>query len=185
MLPKLYYEIINNEEIKINLEEKFDFIIIENSTTDEYMFYSKEKLTIFATDGTGGVYATIGDGDDLDKLPIAFISSEGQAGKIAKSFNELIALIIYYPFWKDILKFSGNGDLKQMRKSITYLEEERIEFVSDFKKVQKNISIELRIIKKDNLIENLHKEVMEKPYFTVYSIEDNNTSDTLIGSNIF
>ncbi len=185
MLPKLYYQIKNNETIKLKLEERFDFIIIdESNNTEEYLFHAKEKLTIFATDGAGGVYTTIEKGDDIEEFPIAFISSEGQSGKIARTFNELIELIIYYPFWQDILKFSSNGDLEQMTKSIPYLEGERIEFIPDYKKVQRVISNELGIVKRSSLLENLLKEVMEKPFFKVFSTEDDNIYDTLIGSYI-
>lgn len=180
MLPTLYYQIKDKENIKINLEKMFDFIIAESINTEEYWFYAKEKLTILATSASGGVYATIAKGEDIEKFPIVFISSEGKAGKIAKSFSELIQLIIYYPYWQDMLSFSGGGDFEKMIKSIPCLEDERIEFHSNYKRIQKEISDELGLVKDSRLLENLLKEVMEKPFFRVFSTEDDNMSDTLI-----
>ncbi len=182
ILPELYYKIKSDKDIRRLFEEIFDFIIMEESTsTEDYLFYSREKLTIFATDGAGGVYATVETDDNHDTF-IVFISSEGQAGKIARSFNQLINLIIHYPFWSDILKFSGNGRLEEMKKSIKPLEDERVEFIPCYLEVQKTIADKLKITKNKKLIEYLYEVVMEEPKFVVFSTIDNNTSDDLIGS---
>ncbi|KYH28751.1 hypothetical protein CLTEP_27530 [Clostridium tepidiprofundi DSM 19306] len=181
MLPKLYLEINNKESIKNMLEDYCDFILCSPSNnTEEYGFYAKEKLTILATDGSGGVYSVIKDMNE-EKSPIVYVSSEGQAGKIANSFNELLSLIIYYPFWLDILKFSGNGDINRMMEVIPSLEKERIEYIPNYIKIQKEIGDSLGIIKSEKSIEDLREFVLEKPSFTVYSTEDNNPSETLVG----
>jgi hypothetical protein len=182
MLPKLYLEINNKENIKDMLENYCDFILCNpSSDTKEYQFYAKEKLTILATDGSGGVYAIISN-MNIEKSPIVYVSSEGQAGKIANSFNELLSLIIYYPFWSDILKFSGDGDINKMIEVIPSLEKERLEYIPYYVQIQKEIGDNIGIIKSEKSIQDLKKIVLEKPAFTVYSTEDDNSSETLVGS---
>ncbi|GAA0177849.1 hypothetical protein SH2C18_09980 [Clostridium sediminicola] len=180
MLPKLYLEIDSKENIKNMLENYCDFILCKPSNdTEEYMFYAKEKLTILATDGSGGVYAIVGDGD-VEKLSVVYVSSEGQAGKIANSFNELLSLIIYYPFWLDILKFSDNADIDRMIDTVPLLEKERLEDIPDYIEIQEEIGCNLGLAKSKKSINNLRNIVIEKPGFVVCSTEDNNPSETLV-----
>lgn len=180
MLPKLYYQIKGNQSIKISLEELFDFITTEPTNTDQYWFNTEETLIILAANAAGGIYAAIEKGDNIEKFPIVYISSEGQAGKIAKSFSELVQLIIQYPYWHDMLRFSDGGDLEKMFEAILYLENERIEVHSDYKEVQHQIIDKLGIVNRSDILENMLKVVFEKPYFRVFSADDNTMSDHLI-----
>lgn len=50
-----------------------------------------------------------------------YISSEGQAGRIAKNGIELFQILISRPDWRDLLKFSAGGDLDEMRRSADIL----------------------------------------------------------------
>ncbi|WIF95467.1 hypothetical protein [Caminicella sporogenes] len=182
ILPKLYLEINKKEDIKEVLEEYCDFILCEpSSNTEEYLFYAKEKLTILATDASGGVYAMISD-IDVEKSPIVYVSSEGQSGKIANSFSELISLIIYYPFWKDILCYLG--DINKIKEIIPSLEKDMLKYIPNYIQIQKEVGNSLGIIKSEKIIESFIEVVLEKPDFIVYSIQDDEPSETLIGSYV-
>jgi hypothetical protein len=83
----------------------------------------RQALTVVAGDSSGGVFIAYGDGE-IEQLPILYASSEGQAGRLASSLAELLALMMALPRWHDLLKFSGNGDLEEMRKTARLLEQD-------------------------------------------------------------
>jgi hypothetical protein len=68
-------------------------------------------------DGGGGVFALLPPAGR-----VLYVSSEGQAGIIAADFEEFFQLIVAYPYWHDILKFSGNGQLAEMQRAALALE---------------------------------------------------------------
>lgn len=81
------------------------------------------KFHVLAGDGTGGVFLAYGEGAP-EELPVLHATSEGQAGKIAHNLQDALALHIQMPYWRDVLKYSGNGDLEQMRRAAPFLETE-------------------------------------------------------------
>ena len=68
------------------------------------------------SDGTGGAFVLLPSQDVL------YVSSEGRAGIIADSFEAFVQLVVARPYWLDILKFSGGGDLQEMRRAAEALE---------------------------------------------------------------
>jgi hypothetical protein len=53
---------------------------------------------------------------------VLYVSSEGQAGIIAADFEEFIQLIVACPYWRDVLKYSANGNPHEMRRAAAALE---------------------------------------------------------------
>lgn len=88
------------------------------------------KFHVLAGDGAGGVFLAYGEGTPED-LPVLHATSEGQAGKIANSLRDAVALHIQLPYWRDLLKFSGDGDLAQMRRASPFLESEYSEDIPE------------------------------------------------------
>ncbi|NIA00902.1 hypothetical protein [Massilia sp. CCM 8734] len=84
--------------------------------------YSWIKLTpehrflVIAGESTGGAYLSYGSGD-FDQMPVLYVTSEGSAGKVASNLSEFLAIIVALPYWEDLLKFSGGGNLAEMRKA--------------------------------------------------------------------
>ncbi|MBR0784583.1 hypothetical protein [Bradyrhizobium iriomotense] len=68
------------------------------------------------SDGSGGTFVL------LPSQNVLYVSSEGRAGIIAESFEAFIQLVVARPYWLDILKFSGGGDLLEMRRAADALE---------------------------------------------------------------
>jgi hypothetical protein len=50
------------------------------------------------------------------------VSSEGQAGIIAADLTEFVTLMVACPYWHDVPKISGNGNLHEMRRAMAALE---------------------------------------------------------------
>ena len=164
------------------LEQYCDFIMCENEENEEdYLFYSKEKFNIFAKDKGGGVYGFIGGIGNIEDetVPIAYVSSEGQSGKIANNLKELLSLIIFYPFWMDLLELLKhyNGDIQ---KIIELCIKERVEDIPNFYEIQQAIADNLGIKRQDCSIESLFNCLSEEPKFIVYSTDDNNPSENLL-----
>ncbi|WP_133680730.1 hypothetical protein [Paludibacterium purpuratum] len=80
---------------------------------------AEEKFSPFAGDGAGGVFL-FGNASGL----ILYVTSEGQAGVVAASLTEFLQLVIAYPSWPDLLKFSGGGRLDEMERSASYIKQE-------------------------------------------------------------
>jgi hypothetical protein len=76
---------------------------------------------VLAGEGTGGVFIAYGTGEP-ESLPILHATSEGQAGRVASNLTEWLGLLISIPYWSDLLKFSGNGSLDEMRLTATFME---------------------------------------------------------------
>ena len=68
-------------------------------------------------DGGGGVFALLPPAGR-----VLYVSSEGQAGIIAADFGAFFQLIVACPYWHDILKFSGNGQLAETQRAALALE---------------------------------------------------------------
>ena len=52
-----------------------------------------------------------------------YVSSEGRAGCIANNLTDLIQLLAAYPYWQDLLHFSGCGKLAEMKRVPEYSED--------------------------------------------------------------
>ncbi|WP_198964197.1 hypothetical protein [Bradyrhizobium sp. Y36] len=68
------------------------------------------------SDGSGGAFVL------MPQRNVLYVSSEGRAGIIAGTFEAFVQLVVARPYWLDILKFSGGGDLQEMRRAAEALE---------------------------------------------------------------
>lgn len=68
------------------------------------------------SDGSGGAFVL------LPSQGVLYVSSEGRAGIIAGTFEAFVQLVVARPYWRGILKFSGGGDLREMRRAGEALE---------------------------------------------------------------
>ncbi|WP_025032311.1 hypothetical protein [Bradyrhizobium sp. DOA9] len=87
--------------------------------TDEEPWFTidgVESPRHIGTDGSGSAFVL------LPSQNVLYVSSDGRAGIIAESFEAFIQLVVAHPYWRDILKFSGGGDLAEMRRAAKALE---------------------------------------------------------------
>ena len=83
----------------------------------------QQAFMVVAGDSTGGLFLAYGDGE-IERRPILYVSSEGQAGRIASNLAELLAMMMALPGWHDVLKFSGDGNLEEMRRTARLIEQD-------------------------------------------------------------
>ncbi len=161
-------------------EYYYDFIFDCQIDCRAEPFTATQPLTIVARDGSGGIYAAVGEGN-IEELPISYIDSEGQYGIIAKSFNSLISLIVQYPFWRDILAFSENCKIDYMIQMVELLKRERLEFRPDIENITLQIIEEFVEDIGITTLEELRIMLLNKSDFKVYLTKDGSRYGTLIG----
>jgi len=141
------------------LDWPFDFSLPRGD--DDYDWIQLKPATpytVVAGEGTGGVFLTYGTGD-LELLPVLHATSEGQAGKVASNLTEWLAILMAIPYWRDLLKFSGGGDLDEMRKTAIFMEREYAEEYDELPAARQRIMDVLPIPTLDDPIKVLHDNV--------------------------
>lgn len=112
----------NSRAVIDDLADAYDFDIDRASRDYSWIRLSPEdKFLVIAGESTGGAFLAYGNGDH-DRMPILYVTSEGRAGKVASNLTEFLAIVVAVPYWQDLLKFSGGGDLEEMRRSAELLQ---------------------------------------------------------------
>jgi hypothetical protein len=119
----------------------------------------------FSIDGIGQ-YQNIGGeaaGGDFVELPdkrILYVSSEGEAGVIAADIHGFIQLVVMHPYWKDILHFSGGGNLSEMRRAAMAMESFTIDEEDvDLEEARELVITELALDEPKDAVAALHRAV--------------------------
>ncbi len=132
-----------------------DFDVMSQLNDSWFQLSPDVDRQAIAQDGTGGVFALYGAGTGENR-PLLFASSEGQAGLIATTLAEALQLMVALPNWRDCLKFSGGGNLEEMRRVVPYLEREMREDEPDIDELRKELFNGLDLAEPVNAIEKLH-----------------------------
>jgi hypothetical protein len=69
-------------------------------------------------DATGGIFAVYGP-----QQRVLYVSSDGQAGVIAASLDELVALLVACPYWQTLLSVARARTLAELRRVAPIVEE--------------------------------------------------------------
>jgi hypothetical protein len=96
--------------------ELCEFGAIEEAAPDWFALESGQPLHVIGRDASGGrfcLHLAAGEGGGR----LWYIDSEGSAGVIASSLAEGVQMMVALPYWRDCLKFSGGGELSEMRKA--------------------------------------------------------------------
>src|SRR5258708_2299833 len=109
-------------------------------------------FSVVARDGTGDLFIVA-----PSSRRIVYASSEGQAGVIADDLEALMTLIVTCPYWQDVLKYSRNGNLDEMRRAVPFLESSWIGDEEEFAAARKFLTSELGISGPRDLIGALHR----------------------------
>ena len=143
------------EDVREVLAFPFDFGV-EEVPDDPLWFTTAPAIDLLpiAGEGTGGSYAElVGSGK------ILFVDSEGSGGIIADSLTDLLQLIVTHPYWRDLLKFSGNGSLAEMERSVNWAAREYADCFPDAPGALRLIQTSLNIMPSAESLKRLHQAV--------------------------
>lgn len=162
------------------LELSFDFALnttAQKSTSFRIKEHS-DHITV-ANNAAGGELVIV---KTEDKELVLYVSSEFEAGVIGQSLEELLGVLISCPYWKDLLKFSGNGKLETMLEAKHLLEKEIAEDNPEINKARKLIETKLKIKPLECPITTLYKNVAK--YTEKITVLDKNGTmfDPLFGT---
>ncbi|MBM7662809.1 hypothetical protein JOC85_003620 [Bacillus mesophilus] len=181
-MEPLYKKIYEDPEITQVLTDYFDFelLAVPSYNTESYFFKVDDTAKVIAQDASGGTFAMVGNGVE-NSLPIIYINSEGQAGKVGSNFREFISLMISCPNWKDLLKFSGNGQIAEMVKALPFLKGEMLEDYPEIEDVKESLKSELSIEIIEEPANALYMTIISKPKMIISS-NDGDELESLFNS---
>lgn len=155
-----------SSDVKRMLEFDFDFRPVPiGSKSALFHFNDGTAFELIGTDASGGEFALC-EKRDLPTRPFLHVSSEGQAGVLARSLERGLSVIIDLPYWSDCLKFSGNGQLSEMRQVIPLSESDLLAKKPQFDLKRKALRNYLGISQMPDAIQELHSSITElsSPY---------------------
>ena len=112
-----------------------------------------EGIEQFGRDGAGGVFSQL-----TDSARVLYVSSEGAAGVLAADFDEFVELIVACPYWQDVLKFSGRGNLEEMRRSAAWFETDSLDD-EDLTEARAFLKSQLGLTEQVDPVGGLHRAV--------------------------
>ncbi len=137
-----------------------DFALLEEEPPGWFALGSGEPVRVIGRDGAGGRFCLYGAADGPPQR-LLYVSSEGQAGTIAGSLAEGLAMMIALPYWRDCLKFSAGGSLPEMRKAQAYFEARLRQRVHDIALRRRALDQEFGVAAPPDPLEALHRAVTE------------------------
>lgn len=149
------------EQLSTLFAEVFEFNVHRTAPTDSPRLASGMTLEPIGGDFTGGMFYLCGDGES--SRPVLYASSEGGAGIIAGNLIEALELIIGFPYWRDCLGYSSNGDLASMELAAEFL---TLDLLADHPSVAAEqaraaTSLGLAVVPLDVLVPRLHASVRD------------------------
>jgi hypothetical protein len=106
-------------------------------------------------DGAGGIVALL-----PPTQRVLFVSSEGEAGIIAADLEAFIQLIVAYPYWHDVLNYSGNGQLAEMRRAAVAMEA-TLDDGDEVDEAREALREMFSLAEPDDLLDALHRAVSD------------------------
>lgn len=146
-------------EVVRALARPYDFDIHGASLVSIWFRTSPEiELKLLARDGAGGIYGQLRDRGD-----IVFVSSEGAGGIIAPDLETAILLFVCHPYWRDLLKFSGDGKLSEMRRTLPFAERDYFERTPNARELGAMIRENLGLPSVTDVLDVLYTSVAATP----------------------
>jgi hypothetical protein len=143
-----------NAEVLDRLSWTFDLRFATDP--EEPLWFSvdgAEAIRRIAQDSTGGVFALL-----AGTSRVLYVTSEGAAGIVAADLDEFIGLVVACPYWPDLLKFSDNGKLDEMRRAAAVLEAGTVDD-EELDEARALLKSELRLAEPADPAGSLHRAV--------------------------
>jgi hypothetical protein len=104
-------------EVRKALFQGSDFAVGNQAGLDWFTIDGFARYEVVGHDGGGGAFALYGP-----QQHVLYVSSEGQAGVIAASLDELMVLLLVCPHWPIVLSGARNRTLNELRRVARILE---------------------------------------------------------------
>lgn len=163
------------------LDQLCDFRPFREAPPGWFAFEPDGPMEIFGRDAAGGRFVQAVHPDDGGSV-ILFVSSEGEAGAIARSFDEAFQTMAALPYWRDCLKFSAGGSLDTMRRAAAHFEEELRVREPKIDRLRQDIHAGLKLPKLENALERLHGRVTAGAGRQVVATTDRNPFASLFNT---
>ena len=88
------------------LAATFGVSFCQAQTAKDFPFYPVPMIEIFATDGRGGCFASVGGPCSLyeeEDFPIVYIASDQKSTLMAQGLRDFLSLCVFFPYWKAFL----------------------------------------------------------------------------------
>lgn len=115
----LLQRINEDEELAALLTDAFEFDVQRKAVEESARLACGLPIEAIAGDFTEGRFYLCGTGRSA--RPVLYASPEGDAGIIATSLSEALTLLVGFPYWRDCLKYSADGDLATMESATSLL----------------------------------------------------------------
>ena len=136
-----------------------DFAPELNESEPWFRVVTNTTIEVIGGDAAGNVFALLGDSAAAHLRPLLYVCHEGQAGQIAANLQEAVRLFIAAPYWRDLLKFSGGGDLQHMAVAHDLLEAELQEEEPGIDSVREELERLLCVKRLENPVSTIHHHV--------------------------
>ena len=166
MMALLPVDILAHPDVVEYLGWPFDFEVDPDLVNQEVDFTiaGNPPVEIVASDGSGNRFVLIGTPADSSR-PLLYVDHECRSGVIGRTLAEALQVIVTLPFWRDLVKFSGGGDLDEMRSLVEEFEDdfrdEVLELEEDFDlpAARMRIRTALTLPRLDDPVATLHASV--------------------------
>lgn len=146
----------------------------------EFWFELADRRPVIALGGDagGGRFVVISQALPPEHATI-YVSSEGQAGSIARDVPAMLSLFVAHPYWRDCLHFSAAGDLSEMRRAA-------MRFEADLQAESPNANAQRRMLRErlrlsalQDPLQLLHASVSASP--AIVNIVERQPCESLFG----
>lgn len=172
---------INDDKVKAcfdNIKEITGIDFCFKPSSGDWWFDCNKKFVIVGTDVKGGCIGGIGGYCCLEEdIAVGYISQEGYYGQVANNLKEFLELILFYPFWSNVIELRRCGKSYDLRS----LEKEWVEKVTDYYEKQKQVANYIKLCKNADSIRRLFENLQKSKDFEVWSCDDNNLELENIG----
>ncbi len=167
---------LNDADIRVRLERSFDLRLCESNQQSSHwaQVVSGERFECIAADATGSLFFL---GDSSGR--IAYVTSEGQAGVVAASLEEFLSLLLAHPYWRDLLKFSGGGQIAEMRRAVPLLRAELAQFAPELEADKHFLMSRLGLTLEADSLAHLHEAVRTGAHYVSVKAPDGTPFDSL------
>lgn len=174
----------SDPEIAALLEEFCEFHLADGAQEEPWFACdSNHQLTVFGADAAGGRFALV-QAVTAEVARVMYISSEGQAGVIAHTIADALALMITLPYWQDCLKFSGGGKLAEMIRAQTLMEQDLVAEFPEARRVRERLFGALRVNPATNPLRKLHEAVFGDDCPRILAVSDGWVFSSLGGLHV-